>query len=177
VRASCLFHASILCEQYTFCDRRFLLNFIAQRNLARVRSLAREATDSGRALLHWPWLQDSQGSNWSRQNGGLLVSLVLLDLDLLFFHCSVCLNMCVCDCVVRDAWRLELWSVTEHCYAVLLPVGPLGSCFLTAVCRLKFAWICLNIWENNNIYAWICCCWNLQMNGVFPGFWKFGSIG
>ena len=57
---------------------------------------------------------------------------------------SVCLNMCVCDCVVLDAWRVEagavdLWSVTEHCYAVLLPVGPLGSCFLTAVCRLKFA--------------------------------------
>ena len=94
---------------------------------------------------------------------------------------SVCLNMCVCDCVVLDAWRVEagavdLWSVTEHCYAVLLPVGSLGSCFLTAVCRLKFAWIYLNIWENNNIYAWICCCWNLQMNGVFPGFWKFGSV-
>ena len=47
-------------------------------------------------------------------------------------------------CVVLDAWRVEagavdLWSVTEHCYAVLLPVGSLGSCFLTAVCRLKFA--------------------------------------
>jgi hypothetical protein len=41
---------SILCEQYTFHDRRFLLNFIAQRNLARVRSPAREATGSGRAL-------------------------------------------------------------------------------------------------------------------------------
>jgi hypothetical protein len=41
---------SILCEQYAFCDRRFLLNFIAQRNLVRVRSLAREATGSGRAL-------------------------------------------------------------------------------------------------------------------------------
>lgn len=36
-------------EQYTFRDSRFL-NFIAQRNPARVRSLARAATDSGRAL-------------------------------------------------------------------------------------------------------------------------------
>ena len=41
---------SILHERYAFRDSRSLLNFIAQRNLARVRSQAKEATDSGRAL-------------------------------------------------------------------------------------------------------------------------------
>jgi len=95
---------SILCEQYTFRDRRFLLNFIAQRNLAR------EATDSGALALasRLPGKQLKQAKWWTScftcAVGPLVFSLlymleyvcVVLDawsiamlMDLLFFYCRL----------------------------------------------------------------------------------------
>ena len=114
------------------------------------------------------WFLWSCSRTWL-QAGGLLVSLVLL--DLLFFHCSICLNVCVW------CWRpgalLCCWT----------------SCFFTASLNIA---LYLNIWENNNRYVLYCCfmlhcclncpfwlhenqakcCQNLQLNGLFLGSWK-----
>ena len=92
---------SILCEQYTFRDRRFLLNFIAQRNMARVRSLEREATGSGRALALASRLPGKQlkQAKWWTSCFTCAIGLGPLVFSLLYMLEYVC----VCDCVVLDA--------------------------------------------------------------------------